>query len=130
MKQWKRLTSVLLVLGMVLGLMPLSAFAAEPENAVAKTFTVTEKVTGGENTYTYRLLDDNTVELTGFLPGVSAANVVIPSTVTSTVTSTEKSYSVVSIGDSAFAGCENLKSVTLPDSIISIGTDVFSWCTA
>ena len=31
MKQLKRLTSVLLVLGIVLGLMPLSAFAAEPE---------------------------------------------------------------------------------------------------
>lgn len=68
MKQLKRLTSVLLVLGLVLGLMPLSAFAAEPENAVATTFTVTEPVTGGENTYAYKLLDDGTVELTGFCP--------------------------------------------------------------
>lgn len=39
MKQWKRLTSVLLVLGIVLGLMPLSAFAAEPENTAEKNFS-------------------------------------------------------------------------------------------
>ena len=41
MKQLKRLTSVLLVLGIVLGLMPLSAFAAEPEDTAETTFTVT-----------------------------------------------------------------------------------------
>ena len=130
MKQLKRLTSVLLVLGMVLGLMPLSAFAAEPENAVATTFTVTEPVTGGENTYTYTLLNDGTynytllndgtAELTGFLPGVSVANVVIPSDV--------KGYPVTSIGASAFAHDWNLKTVTLSDSIISIGTGAFGGC--
>ena len=132
MKQLKRLTSVLLVLGIVLGLMPLSAFAAEPANTVATTFTVTEPVTGGENTYNYTLLNDGTynytllndgtAELTGFLPGVSVADAVIPSAV--------KGHPVTSIGESAFASCGNLESVTLPDSIISIGTDAFSWCTA
>lgn len=120
MKQLKRLTSVLLVLGMVLGLMPLSAFAAEPENAVATTFTVTEPVTGGENTYNYTLLNDGTAELTGFLPGVSVANADIPSTV--------KGYPVTSIGASAFAYNVNLETVTLPDSIISIGTGAFGGC--
>lgn len=120
MKQWKRLTSVLLVLGMVLGLMPLSAFAAEPENAVATTFTETKPVTGGEDTYTYKLLNDGTVELTGFLPGVSVANVVIPSIV--------EEHLVTSIGASAFAYNVNLETVTLPDSIISIGTGAFGGC--
>lgn len=47
MKQLKRLTSILLVLGIVLGLMPLSAFAAEPANTAKKPFT--EEVDG--NTY-------------------------------------------------------------------------------
>lgn len=47
MKQLKRLTSVLLVLGIVLGLMPLSAFAAEPENAAGNIITVTEQDNGG-----------------------------------------------------------------------------------
>lgn len=126
MKQLKRLTSVLLVLGIVLGLMPLSAFAAEPENAVATTFTVTEPVTGGENIYAYRLLGDDTVELTGFLPGVSVADVVIHSP----VTLNGKVYSVVSIGDSAFIGCTALKSVRFEASIKSIRSHAFAYCTA
>lgn len=120
MKQLKRLTSILLVLGMVLGLMPLSAFAAEPENAVATTFTVTEQVTGGENTYNYTLLNDGTAELTGFLPGVSVANVVIPSTV--------EGHRVTSIRDGAFADRNELKTVKLPDSIIEIGAGAFANC--
>ena len=125
MKQLKRLTSILLVLGMVLGLMPLSAFAAEPENAVATTFTVTEPVTGGENTYAYKLLDDGTVELTGFLPGVSVADVVIPST----VTLNGKDYSVTSIGTGAFYECTALQSVQFEAPIKSIGFMAFALCT-
>ena len=120
MKQWKRLTSVLLVLGMVLGLMPLSAFAAEPAK---KPFTeFTEEVDG--NTYTYMPLNDSTVELTGFDPKATAANVEIPST----ATSDGKEYSVVSIGTSAFTYCVELKTVTLPNSIVSIGTGAFGFC--
>ena len=125
MKQLKRLTSVLLVLGLVLGLMPLSAFAAEPENAVATTFTLTEPVTGGENTYAYKLLDDGTVELTGFLPGVSVADVVIPST----VTLNGKDYSVTSIGTGAFYECTALQSVQFEAPIKSIGFMAFALCT-
>ena len=125
MKQLKRLTSVLLVLGIVLGLMPLSAFAAEPENAVATTFTLTEPVTGGENTYAYKLLDDGTVELTGFLPGVSVADVVIPST----VTLNGKDYSVTSIGTGAFYECTALQSVQFEAPIKSIGFMAFALCT-
>lgn len=120
MKQWKRLTSVLLVLGMVLGLMPLSAFAAEPAK---KPFTEFTEVVDG-NTYTYMPLDDDTVELTGFDPKATAANVVIPST----ATSDGKKYSVTSIGTSAFTYHEELNTVTLPDSIVSIGTGAFGFC--
>lgn len=119
MKQLKRLTSILLVLGIVLGLMPLSAFAAEPAK---KPFT--EEVDG--NTYTYTPLDDSTVELTGFDPKATAANVEIPST----ATSDGKEYSVTSIGTSAFTYHVELNTVTLPDSIISIGTGAFGLCTA
>lgn len=126
MKQLKRLTSVLLVLGMVLGLMPLSAFAAEPENTAEKTFPVTVSDNGGENIYAYRLLGDDTVELTGFLPGVSVADVVIHSP----VTLNGKVYSVVSIGDSAFIGCTALKSVRFEAPIKSIRSHAFAYCTA
>lgn len=125
MKQLKRLTSVLLVLGIVLGLMPLSAFAAEPENTAEKTFPVTVSDNGGENIYAYRLLGDDTAELTGFLPGVSVADVVIHSP----VTLNGKVYSVVSIGDSAFIGCTALKSVRFEAPIESIGDGAFLECT-
>ena len=120
MKQLKRLTSILLVLGMVLGLMPLSAFAAEPAK---KPFTEFTEVVDG-NTYTYMPLDDDTVELTGFEPKATAAYVEIPST----ATSDGKEYSVTSIGNGAFAGHDELKTVKLPDSIISIGTGAFGYC--
>lgn len=128
MKQLKRLTSILLVLGMVLGLMPLSAFAAEPENTAEKTFPVTVSDNGGVDTYIFKLLADGTVELKKFSTTAKKAHAVIPSPVQEHPTAPE--YSVTSIGNSAFASCGNLESVTLPDSIISIGTDAFSWCTA
>ena len=122
MKQLKRLTSILLVLGLVLGLMPLSAFAAEPAK---KPFTkFTEEVDG--NTYTYMPLNDSTVKLTGFSTTAAAANVEIPST----ATLNGKVYSVVSIGDSAFIGCTALKSVRFEASIKSIGSQAFAYCKA
>lgn len=116
MKRLKRLTSILLVLGMVLGLMPLSAFAAEPAK---KSFTkFTEEVNG--NTYTYMPLDDSTVELTGFEPKATATDAVIPARA--------KGYSVTSIRDSAFIGCTALKSVQFKAPIESIGDGAFLEC--
>ena len=120
MKQLKRLTSVLLVLGIVLGLMPLSAFAAEPEDTAETTFTVTKPDNGGVDTYTFEPRNDGTVELTGFSTTAEVAYAEIPSTA--------QGYSVTSIRNSAFAGCEKLKTVKLPDSIISIGTGAFGYC--
>ena len=105
---------------------PLSAFAAEPEDTAEKTFPVTVSDNGGENIYAYRLLGDDTAELTGFLPGVSVADVVIHSP----VTLNGKVYSVVSIGDSAFIGCTALKSVRFEAPIKSIGSHAFAYCTA
>ena len=120
MKQLKRLTSVLLVLGIVLGLMPLSAFAAEPENTAETTFTVTEPDNGGVDTYTFKLLDEGTVELTGFSTTATEAYAEIPSTV--------NGHSVTSIGDGAFVYCNKLETVTLPDSVTSVGAVSFIEC--
>ena len=124
MKQLKRLTSILLVLGMVLGLMPLSAFAAEPANTAENTFTVTEQDNGGVDTYTFMPLGDGTVELTKFSTTATEANVEIPST----ATSDGKKYPVTSIGEAAFENHNELKTVKLPDSIIAIGAGAFANC--
>ncbi|MBQ7530860.1 MAG: leucine-rich repeat domain-containing protein [Paludibacteraceae bacterium] len=50
-------------------------------------------------------------------------------TIPSSVTYKNYTYPVTSIGTSAFEGCSNLQSVTLPSSVTSIGTDAFWGCT-
>ena len=123
MKQLKRLTSVLLVLGMVLGLMPLSAFAAEPAYTAENTFTVDD----GEYTYTYTYtLDKGDAKLTHFDTTAQEANVEIPSEIPST---TGKGYPVTSIGDKAFYKCAKLTAVNLGNSVETIGESAFGECT-
>ena len=45
------------------------------------------------------------------------------------VTYNNYTYPVKTIGTSAFSGCSNLQSVTLPASIVTINTDAFYYCT-
>ena len=37
-------------------------------------------------------------------------------------------YNIIDIGDDAFAGCENLTSITIPDSVTEIGEYAFCYC--
>ena len=68
---------------------------------------------------------DKTVEVTTG-KNAYAGNIVI----SSTVMNEGVSYSVIKIGDYAFAGCSSLSSVVLPDGLQSIGTGGFSGCTS
>ena len=53
-----------------------------------------------------------------------SGDVVIPES----VTYNGKTYSVISIGESAFNSCRGLTSVTIPSSVTSIGYDAFGYC--
>lgn len=70
--------------------------------------------------FTYTIIGD-TAEITGYIG--TGGTVTIPSTVTIDA----KSYSVTRIGDDAF-WCSSLTSITIPSSVISIGSDAFGGC--
>lgn len=65
---------------------------------------------------------DNTVEISAY--DVSPSSLVIPSTV-SDGTAT---YTVIKVADNGFANCTNFISVTIPDTVTTIGSRAFSGC--
>ena len=50
------------------------------------------------------------------------------SDIPSTVKNKDVTYSVTKIEDAAFSGCEDLKSITIPDSVTEIGENAFEGC--
>ena len=70
--------------------------------------------------FDYSVLDDGTVEITKYIG--SAEKVDIPEKI--------NGKSVTSIGNYAFEYCENITSVTIPDSVTEIGHDAFRDCTS
>lgn len=84
----------------------------------------TDDVIGNGNTVTidnlkYKINNDYTASLVGYTGEFE--NLTIPES----VTYEGYTFSVTSIGDYAFRSCENLTSVTIPDSVKSIGNDAF-----
>ena len=82
-------------------------------------------------TLCYNRTSDNTVRVTYYRRSSSNDNnisgdVVIPSTVQYDGTT----YSVTSIGDSAFRDCSGLTSVTIPTGVTSIGSSAFRNCSS
>lgn len=99
-----------------------------------------------DSTWMYNILDDSSVRITGYISNVASNVLTIPST----LTISNKSYNVVSIGDYAFAGdnnnyqeiilpstiqdigqyafynCKSLKKINLPNSLTSIGKGAFA----
>ena len=99
----RKILSWLLSLAMILTALPLAgvtAFAA----------------TSGD--FEYTILEDGTAEITGYTG--SAITLEIPSKL--------DTYTVTSIGDSAFAYNNSLTSVTIPDSVTRIDSGAFYEC--
>ena len=71
----------------------------------------------------YRIGEDNTVSVI-YKKGEYSGDVVIPSS----VVYQGNTYSVTSIGSWAFAFCDDLTSVTIPNSVTYIGDDAFQEC--
>jgi len=57
--------------------------------------------------------------------GINTGDIVIPET----VLYSGFTYNVTSIGKTAFSGCNNLTSITIPSGVTSIGYQAFSGCT-
>ncbi|MBR6184707.1 MAG: leucine-rich repeat domain-containing protein [Clostridia bacterium] len=68
--------------------------------------------------YTYIVPEDGTAQITSY--GGDGQDIVIPDKLSG--------YPVRAIGDSAFYRCSCLTSVTIPDSVVKIGTNPFAHC--
>ena len=113
-KRFLRFVSAVLALCMMAALLPTAAFAADPEPTPTPASSFT---------FSY---DDNThtASVTKFTG--SETEIVIPGT----VKYDGETYTVTSIGDSAFHNCSALTSVTIPSGVTSIGNDAFFECSA
>ena len=92
------------------------------------TFTVTSINAGIKilkDGFYYKVLNNNEVSICG--AESSLTEVTIPNSLT---VGTVGIFSVTSIESNAFVGCTNLTSVTIPNTITTIGENAFSGCTA
>ena len=141
----KRLLSMVLALSMMLMFLPVSAFAADEDASTETTFTTT---IDGEGTYTYTLRDDGTAVLTKF----TGTNANVPEFVDGRTVTEIAPYafaivesgaspnhllksvtlpdSITTIGDHAFADCEDITSIALPDGVTTIREGTFEYCTS
>lgn len=92
---------------------------------VTGSFTLTSEQLALDGIQYTLWVKEKTAEIVGFdVTDGFTGQVSIPSTVTKDGTS----FDVTRIGDSAFSKCENLTSVTIPESISFIGESAFSGC--
>ena len=123
----KRLLSLNLVLVMLLGLIPTTAFATGNETTTAAA----DSGTCGE-ALTWELTEDGTLTIsgTGAMHAYEYGEMTPWASHLETITKVIVEEGVTTIGDYAFNECTKIVSVTLPDSLISIGFRAFYSCRA
>ncbi len=143
MKQTKKIFALLLTLCIIVGLVPLSASAAESGACGDDlTWTLSDdgtlNISGTGAIWGYNEDDPSTAAWLGLEDSIT--NIVISSGVTrigfnafglcKNVTSITIPDGVTGIEDCAFQDCEGLKSVSLPESLTFLGNDLFLNCPA
>ena len=113
--------------------------SAEEDTAVAYSSSDTESW----NEYDYQILDDGTIEIIYYY-GCDEV-IIIPSEIDGRKVTGIKGFNlsnkeniksitipdgVTSIGDSAFSDCRSLTDITIPDSVTSIGCEAFYNCSS
>jgi len=120
----KRLLSLILAIAMLLSLLPTIAVASDEQDfdavQLAAELSAGDSFTVGG--IAYQIKSDGTVKMSTTDDPIATSNVTIPASV--------NGYAVTEIGDMAFDGCENLKSVTMADSITTISADAFRSCSS
>ena len=134
----KRLISLLVAVCMMITMLPLSAVTA----FAADTSTVHEANDGeGIYRYAYKENEDGTATITDFLGPVDSTKTPDPYTIT--VPTKLDGRKVTGLGESSFSGiyspdhpknytllsfCNQIQSVTIPESVTSIGKSAFEHC--
>lgn len=134
----KRLISLLVAVCMMITMLPLSAVTA----FAADTSTVHEANDGdGIYKYAYKENEDGTATITDFLGPVDSAETPDPYIIT--VPTELDGRKVTGLGESSFSGiyspdhpknytllsfCNQIQSVTIPESVTSIGKSAFEHC--
>ena len=134
----KRLISLLVAVCMMITMLPLSAVTA----FAADTSTVHEANDGdGIYKYAYKENEDGTATITDFLGPVDSTKTPDPYTIT--VPTKLDGRKVTGLGESSFSGtyspdhpkdyillsfCNQIQSVTIPESVTSIGKSAFEHC--
>ncbi|MBQ9947209.1 MAG: fibronectin type III domain-containing protein [Oscillospiraceae bacterium] len=113
---YKKITAALLATGMLLADPALGQIGMSMTVVAQADYSAAAASTSED--YEYSLLDDGTIEITDYTG--SATELDIPAKI--------DGYSVTSIGEEAFAECNSLTNVTLPDSLVYIGDAAFFEC--
>ena len=121
----KRIFAMLLALLLVCSLVACGEKEDEDDQDIDLTVTNDGQyhdVGGAYNDrFAYKIINGNQVAITGFVSDYTPHDVVIPTTI--------EECPVVEIADSAFYHCSQLRSITIPSAVKSIGKMAFSGCT-
>ncbi|MDO4549005.1 MAG: leucine-rich repeat domain-containing protein, partial [Clostridia bacterium] len=98
----------------------LMTFFALCQTAFAEPAATDEPTIYACGDYEYILLDDGTACITRWYSWETDL----------TVADALDGYVVTAIGDEAFSSCYSLTSITLPDSAVSIGSNIFQYCSS